>query len=780
MRLFSTQLPTRSSPSVFTGKSRALQAARAWVPDGTIPSLLSFTLDAWHADRDAVLARCAQVFGAQWVAVRSDASDEDAMHASNAGAYTSLLDVRPEDRAQAIDAVAAQLGRSVGDQVMVQAMVRGVGFAGVAATHRVADGAPWYCVEMAPHDSAAVTSGRSSGRHTAVARAAIAELLDAPPQDDSGSVREVLGLLCALERACGLPLEMEFAWGCVPAPDGSAAPPRLHLLQLRPLATQGRWSSGVAQAVRMLPPLDLLDAADGHAAVHGRSTVLSLMADWNPAELLGAHPRPLALSLFRHLIGDGVWWRARAALGYAQVPQHGIELLRILSGRALVDVRRSANSLLPAGLPALAAAQLVDTWIGRLRAQPSLHDKVEFEVLRTVSDFAGDPVGTSPERAALGDGLWTLWRARLHALTADLLAPGAGGPLARCAAAVAAIDAEPAPDMSWAGRLALARRGSFAFAIAARLAFAGEAQLRSAVARGALDPARVAQWKRAAGALPLAQADRAHGHLRPGTMDITQPTWDDSGYQAQAGHGAGAAQHAAASLNAQEARALAALLREARLDLAPADWLAFVQQARVLRERARHVFTRHLSVAMDRIAADAERHGLARETLSWLSLAQWEAAGRQASPAGWRSLEAAAARACRQHADESTVVVAPVLAHARDRWMADSQGVLPNFIGSQAVQGPVRCLHDARARGDGSLAGAIVVVEQADPGFDWLFSCGIGGLVTAWGGANSHMAVRCAELGIAAAIGCGEHLYRQVRDAATACIDPVAGGLWLR
>jgi phosphohistidine swiveling domain-containing protein len=386
----------------------------------------------------------------------------------------------------------------------------------------------------------------------------------------------------------------------------------------------------------------------------------------------------------------------------------------------------------------------------------------------------------SPEHAALGDDLWTRWHAGLHALTAGLLAPGADGPLAACAAAVAAIDAQPAGDMPWAGRLALAQRGSFAFAIAARLAFAGEAQLRSAVIRGALDPERVAQWKRAAGALPLAQADRAHGHLRPGTMDITQPTWDDSGYQAQAGHGAGAAEHAVASLNAQEARAVSALLREACLDLAPTDWLAFVQQARVLRERARHVFTRHLSVAMDLIAADAERHGVARETLSWLSLAQWKDASRQASHAGWRSLEATAAQARRQHADQATVVVAPLLAHARDRWMADSQGVLPNFIGSQAVQGPVRCLHDARARGDGSLAGAIVVVEQADPGFDWLFSCGIGGLVTAWGGANSHMAVRCAELGIAAAIGCGEHLYRQAREAATACIDPVAGGLWLR
>ena len=33
------------------------------------------------------------------------------------------------------------------------------------------------------------------------------------------------------------------------------------------------------------------------------------------------------------------------------------------------------------------------------------------------------------------------------------------------------------------------------------------------------------------------------------------------------------------------------------------------------------------------------------------------------------------------------------------------------------------------------------------------------GLITAWGGANSHMAIRAGELGIPAVIGSGEILY---------------------
>jgi hypothetical protein len=57
------------------------------------------------------------------------------------------------------------------------------------------------------------------------------------------------------------------------------------------------------------------------------------------------------------------------------------------------------------------------------------------------------------------------------------------------------------------------------------------------------------------------------------------------------------------------------------------------------------------------------------------------------------------------------------------------------------------------------LKGKIIFIENADPGFEWLFSCKISGLVTKFGGAASHMAIRCSENGIPAAIGVGEHLY---------------------
>jgi phosphoenolpyruvate-protein kinase (PTS system EI component) len=62
-------------------------------------------------------------------------------------------------------------------------------------------------------------------------------------------------------------------------------------------------------------------------------------------------------------------------------------------------------------------------------------------------------------------------------------------------------------------------------------------------------------------------------------------------------------------------------------------------------------------------------------------------------------------------------------------------------------------------------------VPSADPGFDWIFSRNISGLVTQFGGANSHMAIRAGELGIPGVIGAGEALFRRWQMARKLCLD---------
>jgi phosphoenolpyruvate-protein kinase (PTS system EI component) len=97
----------------------------------------------------------------------------------------------------------------------------------------------------------------------------------------------------------------------------------------------------------------------------------------------------------------------------------------------------------------------------------------------------------------------------------------------------------------------------------------------------------------------------------------------------------------------------------------------------------------------------------------------------------------------------------------------------PNFITHKKITAPCMSLEvDAIAP---SLEGKIVLIENADPGFDWIFSQQIAGLITKYGGANSHMAIRCAEFGIPAAIGCGEQRFEVFLSANQILLDCAAG-----
>ena len=81
----------------------------------------------------------------------------------------------------------------------------------------------------------------------------------------------------------------------------------------------------------------------------------------------------------------------------------------------------------------------------------------------------------------------------------------------------------------------------------------------------------------------------------------------------------------------------------------------------------------------------------------------------------------------------------------------------PNFITSQKVAAKVIILFpNSKIK---SLNDHIVLIENADPSLIGFLAQKIVGLITKYGGANSHMAVRRAEFGIPAAIGCGEQRF---------------------
>ena len=93
----------------------------------------------------------------------------------------------------------------------------------------------------------------------------------------------------------------------------------------------------------------------------------------------------------------------------------------------------------------------------------------------------------------------------------------------------------------------------------------------------------------------------------------------------------------------------------------------------------------------------------------------------------------------------------------------------PNFISDKNIKGKTIFL-DGKSKNI-ILKNRIVVIENADPGFDWIFSKGVKGLITKFGGVNSHMSIRCEELNIPAIIGLGEDNFSKLEGNTIINID---------
>ena len=94
-------------------------------------------------------------------------------------------------------------------------------------------------------------------------------------------------------------------------------------------------------------------------------------------------------------------------------------------------------------------------------------------------------------------------------------------------------------------------------------------------------------------------------------------------------------------------------------------------------------------------------------------------------------------------------------------YMFSQENSVANYITKRRIAAEVIFIDNTKTK---KIDGKIIAIPSADPGFDWLFSYDIKGLITQYGGANSHMAIRCAELNIPAAIGVGDKIYEYIEE----------------
>ncbi|HTV50128.1 MAG TPA: adenylyl-sulfate kinase [Steroidobacteraceae bacterium] len=772
------QRPLAAPALNFASKAETLEALAGRLRTARVLPQVRFGVAEWRDRREALLRGIAsQPWGMRPLIVRSSSCLEDAELSSEAGRYESVLGVLGDSQiCAAVERVLASFGEQVHqhDQIFVQPMLEHVRLSGVVFSRRPSGGAPYYIINYDRHSGRtdSVTGGTAEGLDTFVCLKS--RIASCPPE-----LAPVAALVNELETlfACDA-LDIEFA---------ADAAGELYLLQVRRLVLERQGGISDARIERALADverkIELLSRP--HPFLHGSRAIFGVMPDWNPAEIVGLRPYPLSLSLYRELVTDTIWAYQRDNYGYQNL--RSFPLLVSFHGLPYIDVRVSFNSFVPRDLSTDLAGRLVNYYIDSLLAKPQLHDKVEFEIIfscytldlpqrmRALADhgFSAEDIGELTgalrrltNRIIHGESaLWRRDRAKI-----DLLAKR--------------FDTLRAAQIDKISRIYwlledCKRYGTLPFAGLARAGFIAVQLLQSFVAMGVIDAEECARFMASVDTVgarighDFAQLSREeflarYGHLRPGTYDILSRRYDEAPdlYFDWSARAATAAPRPRFTLSIEQLREIERLLKHHELEIDPLSLMEFIKAGIEGREHAKFVFTRNLSDALALIGDLGAQYGIALEDCAYLDYDAIRSLYSESGAVRERLLESIAVGKER-HMLTRNLVLPPLISSPSDVFAFHMPPTQPNFITRNVITARVAAVDEPPER----LAGNILFVPSADPGFDWIFTRGISGFVTQFGGANSHMAIRASELNIPAVIGAGESLYNHWRSARTLCLD---------
>ena len=267
------------------------------------------------------------------------------------------------------------------------------------------------------------------------------------------------------------------------------------------------------------------------------------------------------------------------------------------------------------------------------------------------------------------------------------------------------------------------------------------------------------------GKIPKKVILQKYGHLRPGTYDINAARYDTNNLFFNN-------INFSTKYNKQKSQKslpnIGKILSKHGLIFNNINFYSFVKTSLIQREELKFEFTKSLSDAIELIAKAGYELGFSRQDMSNLSLNdifKYNSLSKSKLINFWKKkiqLQKA------NKIDNDNLVLPPLLFSENDFEIINYYISKPNFITNKKITGNLITLSSKQKN---NLYGKIILIENADPGYDWIFTKNPSALITKYGGVASHMAIRCAEIGLPAAIGCGELMYEQLKNSSQILLD---------
>jgi phosphohistidine swiveling domain-containing protein len=257
-----------------------------------------------------------------------------------------------------------------------------------------------------------------------------------------------------------------------------------------------------------------------------------------------------------------------------------------------------------------------------------------------------------------------------------------------------------------------------------------------------------------------------YGHLRPGTYDIRIPTY---GREFSKYFDKPRKLNWDSNSNTAIRRRILEVISESEvlseLHVSAEDFITFVEKSIDSREVIKFHYTKVISTILDIITEYASEIDLSTDDASYLDISTFLNANQQNQEIVIQLLRDIKMGKEKYRFTEA-IWLPPLIQRGSDVFAFEIPETIPNFVTRNQVIGQCAKISDGQ-----DINGKILLIENADPGFDWIFTKDIIGFVTCYGGSNSHMAVRARELNIAAVLGVGRELYNKLLTSENIYLD---------
>jgi len=769
---------------VLGSKAATLSRIKPLLNTAYIDDQISFSITQWRKNKNEIIGQIQHKYKAEEIVVRSSASTEDTWDSSNAGKFLSLLSIPCSDtnklEKSIDDVIRSYSSDDEQHEVLIQKYLSNVKINGVVITRTLSNCAPYYVINYAESSD---TSAVTAGNHPAIKQITI---LKKRPLESFKSTFDLNALLTAVTEIEEIVhydrLDIEFL-----ITNDSI----IHIVQIRPIATK--------HATEDIDDQILIDAVEKAANsyeenqiaspfIKGNKAIYGLMPDWNPAEIIGPKPSILSFSLYRYLITDEIWAKQRAEFGYRDI--RPCPLIQGFVGHPYVDVRASFNSFIPAQLDEQISEKLVNIYLDILEDKPHLHDKIEFEVALTCTNFNID----GEIEARLGGNLDQKEKKELKE-SLRVITVNAFNRVKKDIECIENFNTRfyeiKNSKVETLKKIFLLlddakRNGILPFSHLARSAFIATSLLKSLTKLDSLLEEEVNEFSKslctvakefendgnrvANGSYDWDGFVEKYGHLRPGTYSIKSRKYSDDPEKylrpvSLKDENLEIKENYDFEWSNKSKIIIDKAIIEQGLTIDSNSLLSFSKKAIEGREYAKFCFSKSISLVLDLIEEYCINNYIEIDDIESIPINTFL---EIYSAHKDFNVKERIKKEVRQNYASSRITdcceLPPLITETTNFFAFELIEGHPNYVTKKNAISESVNLDQVNSDPD-HLKNKIILIENADPGYDWIFGCDIAGLITKYGGANSHMTIRASELQIASAIGVGEVLFENLRSA---------------